>query len=227
MTLHILIIGGGKVGTYLASLLLSQGHQVRVVEESGIEIDRIHREITEDILIKGNGTDPDILKSAGITEADVVAAVTRHDETNLVITNLAKFEFRVPRTIARVNIPRNAWLFTPTMGVDVALNQADLIAHLIAEQMTLNDMKTLLKLQKGEYSLVENTVAVGSAASGSAIRNLKLPSECVLSAIIRDGDLIIPRGNTILHDGDQVLAVVHSSSLKELSAVLQDIQTNP
>jgi len=224
MTLYILIIGGGKVGTYLARLLLSQGHQVKIVEGSEAEYPRIRREITEDILIVGNGTDPTVLKSAGIKEADVVAAVTRYDEMNLVITSLAKFEFKVPRTIARVNIPRNSWLFTPAMGVDVVLNQADLMAHLIAEEMTLGDMKTLLKLQKGEYSLVENTVISGSVASGKAIRDLQLPSECVLSAIIRGGKLIIPKGNTILENGDGVLAVVHGTHLTQLAELMQNLQ---
>ena len=222
MTLNILIIGGGKVGTYLAGLLLSNGHQVKIIEGSKEEYPRIIQDIENDILIKGSGTDPNVLKSAGISNVDVVAAVTRNDETNLVITSLARFEFRVPRTIARVNTPRNSWLFTPAMGVDVVLNQADLMAHLIAEEMTLGDMKTLLKLRKGEYSLVENTVTAGSMASGRSIRDLKLPSECVLSAIIRSGDLIIPKGSTVLHDGDEVLAVVHSTDLKHLAELMQD-----
>lgn len=226
MTLQILIIGGGKVGTYLASLLISGGHQVKIIEGSDTEYPRIRREISDDILIKGNGTDPEVLKTAGIENADVVAAVTRSDEMNLVITSLAKFEFRVPKTIARVNIPTNAWLYTPTMGVDVALNQADLMAHLIAEEMTLGDMKTLLKLRKGEYSLVENTVIAGSAASGKAIRDLILPAECILSAIIRGGKLIIPKGSTILRDGDEVLAVVHSTDLKHLADMMQNQQIN-
>ena len=90
-----------------------------------------------------------MLEAAGIRQANVVAAVTGADETNLVVTSLARFEFDVPRTIARVNNPKNAWLFTPEMGVDVALNQADLMAHLIAEEMSLGDMMTLLKLRQG------------------------------------------------------------------------------
>ena len=88
----------------------------------------------------------------------MLAAVTGEDEVNLVITTLARFEFNVPRVIARVNNPKNAWLFTPEMGVDVALNQADILAHLIAEEMSLGDMMTLLKLRKGEYSVVEEKV---------------------------------------------------------------------
>lgn len=206
----ILIIGGGKVGTYLAKLLLKDGHTVMVIEGTESEFPRLGRELPENILIKGNGTDPEILKSAGIKNTDVVAAVTRSDEMNLVITSLARFEFRVQRTIARVNIPKNAWLFTAEMGVDVMLNQADLMAHLIAEEMTLGEMKTLLKLRKGDYSVVEKLVAPGSHAAGKLVRDLNLPSTSVLCAVIRKGEFIIPRGNTLLKEGDEVLVLIHS-----------------
>lgn len=153
-------------------------------------------------------------------KADVVAAVTGADETNLVATSLARFEFGVPRIIARVNNPRNAWLFTPEMGVDVALNQADLIAHLIAEEMSLGDMMTLLKLRKGQYSLVEEKVHPEAVAAAKAVRDLKLPAECVLAAVIRRGQLLIPNGDTVLHPADEVLAVVHAAQLQQLADLL-------
>lgn len=221
MSLRVLIAGGGKVGTYLANLLAGDEHQVFVIEDTITEMPRIEEEIPPDLLVRGNPADPTILDSAGIQNADVVAAVTRSDELNLVIASLSKFEFRVPRVIARVNTPKNAWLFTPHMGVDVALNQADLIAHLIAEEMSVGDMMTLLKLRKGQYSLVENKVQMGSKAAGKAVWELDLPSECILTAIIRGGDLLIPRGNTILSPGDEVLAVVHRSELERLAALMQ------
>jgi trk system potassium uptake protein TrkA len=220
MIKNILIVGGGKVGTYLAGMLLTQGHAVTVVEGVEDEYPRLSKDLPEGVLYKGNGSDPDVLKAAGVRKADVVAAVTRYDEMNLVITSLARFEYKVPRTIARVNIPKNSWLFTPEMGVDVMLNQADLMAHLIAEEMTLGDMKTLLKLRKGKYTLVENTVSPGSTVSGKAIRDLSLPQESVLCAIIRKGELVIPRGNTILYEGDEVLAMVHSNDLVRLSDLM-------
>ena len=182
---YVLVVGGGKVGSYLASLLVAEGHTVRLIEGNRGEIPRLSREFPGGVLIVGEGTDPAVLEAAGIRKADVVAAVSRADETNLVITSLARFEFNVPRTIARVNTPKNAWLFTPEMGVDVALNQADLMAHLIAEEMTLGDMMTLLKLRKGQYSIVENLVHPGSIAAGKHIRDLDLPHDCVLTAVIR------------------------------------------
>jgi Trk K+ transport system NAD-binding subunit len=142
------------------------------------------------------------------------------DEANLVACSLARFEFAVPRTIARVNHPKNTWMYTAEMGVDVALNQADLMAHLIAEEMSVGDMVTLLKLRKGQYSLVEEKVAPDAAAAGKRVRDLQLPSECVLAAVIRRGQLIIPRGDTVLQPADEVLAVLHGSQLNQLAALL-------
>ncbi|MBI3302420.1 MAG: TrkA family potassium uptake protein [Deltaproteobacteria bacterium] len=139
--MNVLIVGGGEVGTYLASLLLAGGHRVKVIEMRRDDIPRLQRDLPADVVISGNGTDPTVLEAAGIRQAHVVAAVTGTDETNLVVTSLARFEFNVPRTIARVHTPKNVWMFTLAMGVDVALNQADLMAHLIAEEMSLGDMR--------------------------------------------------------------------------------------
>jgi trk system potassium uptake protein len=221
MTMHVLITGGGKVGTYLAGLLLADGHKVKVVEGGKEEYRLMAAELPPEVVLFGNVTDPSVLEAAGIREADVVAAVTRTDETNLVITSLARFEFNVKRTIARVNIPKNAWLFTPAMGVDVPLNQADLMAHLIAEEMSLGDVMTLLKLRRGQFSLVENTVDPKAVAAGKAVKDLNLPSECVLPAIIRSGNLIIPKGETVLQPGDEVFALVHVSQLGALASLLK------
>jgi trk system potassium uptake protein len=218
---RVLVVGGGKVGTYLASLLLADGHSVTVIEGQSEEFPRLRQNLPAEVHVQGNGTDPLVLEAAGIRQADVVAAVSRADETNLVITSLARFEFNVPRTIARVNNPKNAWLFTPEMGVDVALNQADLMAHLIAEEMSLGDMMTLLKLRRGQYSIVENRVDPGAVASGKPVRELDLPHECVLTAIFRGGELIIPRGETILQPDDEVLALVHISQLDRLASLLR------
>ena len=218
---RILVVGGGKVGTYLASLLLAEGHQVTVIEGRKEEFFRLQENLPPNVHMKGNGTDPRVLEAAGVRQADVVAAVSRADETNLVITGLARFEFNVPRTIARVNNPRNAWLFTPEMGVDVALNQADLMAHLIAEEISLGDMITLLKLRRGQYSLVGYRVAPGAVAAGKSLKEIDLPNECVLTAIIRRGQLTIPRGETVLQVDDEVLALVHISQLDQLSSLLK------
>lgn len=218
--MFILIIGGGKVGSHLASLLLEEGHRVRVVDNREWIISRLAAEMPVHVPSVGDGSDPETLEANGVTEADVLAAVTGDDEANLVISTLGRFEYHVPRIIARVNNPKNAWLFTADMGVDVALNQADLIAHLIAEEMSLGDMLTLLKLRKGLYSLVEQKVSPGASAAGKPVAAVQLPKECTLVAVIRAGELIVPRGNTILQAGDEVLALVHGERMAELSDLL-------
>jgi len=220
MATNVIVVGGGEVGTYLASLLLAGKHRVKVIEIQPEEILRLQRDLSADVVVSGNGTDPTVLEAAGIRQANVVAAVTGTDETNLVVTSLARFEFSVPRTIARVRTPKNAWMFTPAMGVDVALNQADLLAHLIAEEMSLGDMMTLLKLRKGQYALVEERVAPAAVAAGKAVRDLDLPAECTLAAVIREGQLLIPRADLVLQPADEVLAVVHASALARLAALL-------
>jgi trk system potassium uptake protein TrkA len=134
MAMKVIIVGGGKVGTSLALLLLEKGYSVKVVEAAREKISRLQQDLPADVVALGNGTDPVVLEAAGILGVDVVAATTGQDETNLVVTNLARFVFNVPRVVARVNNPKNAWMFTPVMGVDVAVNQADLMARLIAKE---------------------------------------------------------------------------------------------
>jgi len=134
MAMKVIIVGGGKVGTSLALLLLEKGYSVKVIEAVREKISRLQQDLPADVVALGNGTDPVVLEAAGILGVDVVAATTGQDETNLVVTNLARFAFNVPRVIARVNNPKNAWMFTPMMGVDVAVNQADLMASLIAKE---------------------------------------------------------------------------------------------
>jgi trk system potassium uptake protein TrkA len=218
--MFVMIIGGGKVGTYLANLLKGEGYIVKLIENRREEMERLKTELSSEIAVWGNGTDPNVLEGAGIRTADVVAAVTGADEINLVVTSLARFEFGVPRIIARVNNPKNAWMFSPEMGVDVALNQADLIGRMIAEEMSLGDMMILMKLRKGQFSLVEEKVAPSSLAAGKAIRELELPSRCVFTAILRKGELMIPHGDLVLQPADEILAVVHASDLDLLASLL-------
>ena len=218
--MYTIIVGGGQVGGYLASLMLAEKHQVKIIEHNKAKIAVLAATFSSDMLFLGSGSDPDMLEAAGIQKANAIAAVTGFDETNLAICNLARVKYKVPRIFARVNNPKNAWLFTPEMGVDVALNQADLLGHLIAEEISLGDMMTLLKLHKGMYSLVEKRVAPNSVADGNAVKDLAFPPRCILAAIIRDGDLIVPRGDTSLQEADKVLAVVHSDELTQLSEIL-------
>lgn len=228
--MNVLIIGGGKVGSHLAKLLLGGQHQVNLIEQRADVVARLAQEFlsasTKTVIRLGNGTDPLLLEALGIHQADVVAAVTGQDETNIVVATLARFAFSVPRVIARVNNPKNAWIFTPQMGVDVALNQADVMAHLIAEEMSLGDMTTLLKLTKGQYSLVEERVHPTAPAAGKAVRELTWPVDCSLAAVIRNGHLLIPHGSFVFAPNDEVLAVIHAEQATALAALLSDEHEN-
>ncbi|AUS97014.1 potassium transporter TrkA [Clostridium thermosuccinogenes] len=204
--MKVIIIGGGQVGSYIAKLLLENNCSVRVLEKRESVLDKLKRMFPEDIIIGGNGTDPNILESSGVMEADVVAAVTGADETNLVAATIAKFEFNVPRVIARVNNPQNAWLFNAGMGVDVAVNQADFLAHLVVEVMDLKNILTLMKVDRDNYSIVQLIVDSQSESVNKAVRDLGIPKNTLLIAIYRGEDIIIPHGDTIINGGDKILA---------------------
>lgn len=221
--MKVMIVGGGKVGTYLAEKLIKENHEVRLIEQREEEREHILLDLPKEVLIIGNGTDPDVLEAAGIRKMNVVAAVTGDDETNLVITTLARFEFLANRTIARVNHPKNAWLFNADMGVDVAINQADLLSALILEEMSMGDMMTLKMLRKGKYLLVEEKVAPKSLALGKKVSELQLPKECNLVSVIRNEEMITPHGDLVFEVADEVLAVVHQTEKKSLAKLFNAV----
>lgn len=220
-----LIVGGGKVGGAVATLLLQGDHTVRVVESRADHAASLEARLGPGIVHRGSGTDAAVLEAAGIRTSDVVAAVTGADETNLVVCSLARFEFQIKRTIARVVDPRNAWMFQRDMGVDAALDQADLLAHLIAEEMSLGEMTTLLKLQRGDWSVVEERVGGASPVAGHTVSGLQLPDRCVLLAILRSGDVVVPRGDVVVRAGDEVVALVHRDDLAHLERALGRISS--
>ena len=218
--MKVIIVGGGRTGSHLASLLVEQKHDVRLIEFRPENLANLHRELPTETIFEGEGTDPEVLEEAGIREAQVLAAVTANDSDNLVICSLARQVYGVRRIIARINNPRHAWLFSADMGVDVALNQADLMARLIEEEMSLGDMMILSKLRRGKYSLVEEKIWPGARAEGVAIKDLDLPNNCTISGIIRGGEMILPRGVTVLEAEDEVVALVDDEAAAELARLL-------
>lgn len=218
--MFVIVVGGGNTGSQLAKFLLDAGHTVRVIDERPAVLEKLAMEIPAESIIKGDGSSPIILEKAGIQKAQVLAAVTGSDETNLVITSLGRFEFNVPRVIARINNSKNAWLFTPEMGVDVSLNQAEILARLSAEEMSIGDMMTMLKIRRGKYSIVEEKIAPSAPAIGRALKDLSFPNNCVISGIIRNGEMVLPRGTTILEEGDEVLALVDDPAREQLARLL-------
>jgi len=217
--MFVLIAGGGRTGAHLATLLVAQKHHVHLIENRRDVLTRIHRELPTEVIYEGLATDLTMLEQAGIREAQVMAACTANDSDNLVLCFIARELYKVPRTIARINNPRNAWLFDKKFRVDVALNQAAILASLIEEEMSMGDMMTLLKIRRGKYSLVEEKIPPGAKAIGAAIKDLSLPGQCVIAAIIRRGEVVMPRGMTAFEEGDEVLAVTDAAGAAQLAAL--------
>ncbi|HEX9899281.1 MAG TPA: TrkA family potassium uptake protein [Candidatus Methylomirabilis sp.] len=212
------IVGGGRGGSYLARDLQSQGYQVKLVDRRPEVVAKLRQEIGGDVIC-GDGSTPQVLEQVGVAKADLVVALTHNDEDNLVVCRLAKRYFHVPRVIARVNNPLNEWLYTKAWGVDVAISQVHLTSKVIEEEIGLGELVTLLKLNRGQAALVELRLPETSPCQGKAIRDLNLPGDTVIVSIIRAGNLIIPRGDTRLETGDEILAVstvAAEKSLKEL-----------
>jgi len=218
--MFVLIGGGGRTGTRLASLLLNQNYKVRLIEHRRELLTYLHQELPTEVIYEGNAVDPSVLEAAGVREANVVAAVTSDDATNLAICFVSKTMFEVPRTIARVNNPINAWLFNEKFKVDVALNSADVLAHLIQEEMSLGDMMTIFKIRRGSYSVVEEKVPAGAKAIGIQLKDMALAEHCVIAAIIRNGVMTLPRGDSTLKENDEIVAVASAQGAQMLSELL-------
>ena len=215
--MNVIIIGGGHTGAYIAKLLLENGCSVKVIENRESVFRKLQEDLKPQYIILGSGTDPETMESAGVAAADVLVAVSGTDETNLVASTIAKYEFGVPRVIARVNNPKNAWLFDAGMGVDVAINQAGLMARLILEGIDIKNMMTLLMLNRGDGSIIQMHVDEKSEAVGCRVRDLAIPDKAVMIEIFRGDDSIIPRGETEILAGDDILALAGDREQVELN----------
>ena len=218
--MFVLIAGGGRTGARLANLLINQNHKVRLVENRRELLSLLHQELPTEVIYEGNPVDPSILEAAGLRDAHAVAAVTSNDSINLALCFLAKSMFDVPRTIARVNNQNNAWLFNEKFHVDVALNSADVLAHLIQEEMSLGDMMTIFKVRRGLYAVVEEKVPEGAKGIGMPLKDMGLAEYCVIAAIIRDGVMTLPRGDSTLQANDEIIAVASPEGAQKLAELL-------
>lgn len=219
--MYVFIAGGGRTGAQLASQLLAQNYEVRLIEHRRELLARLHHELPTEVIYEGLATDPTVLKQSGLEKANVLVACSNDDATNLVLCYLARTMFNTRRTVARINNPRNAWLFDKNFHVDETINHADVMAHLIQEEMSLGDMMTLLKLRRGRFALVEEKVPAGAKALGVQLKDLGLPDQCVIAAIIRKGQVTLPRGTTVLEEYDEVLAITDDEGAKQLALLLE------
>ena len=217
--MYILIVGGGKIGFYLAKELLKGHHTVSILEKNKTTCEEIAKEMQDVLLINGDGCNPTFLEDAGLSRASVVAAVSGSDEVNLMVCQLAKQSSSVKRTVARVNDPKNTHTFNE-VGVDVAVDSTSIIAKIIEEEVSLEDLVTLMTFKRGKLALVRVDLTNESPCVKKQVLDIKLPRASVLVSIIRGEDVIIPRGETVLQAKDDIIALTAIENEQELLDVL-------
>ena len=205
--MKVAIAGAGSVGTAIAADLRKSGHTVLIVEKDPELVEKL-RPTIDVTWVAADACEVASLDAAGFATVDVVVAATGDDEDNLVISLLSKQEFAVPRVVARVNHPKNQWLFNEGWGVDVSVSTPQLLTALVEEAVSVGSLVRLLQFQGGTAHLVEITLAEDSPANDTAIAELAFPRDAVVVAVVRADRLIVPRGDTILQSGDEVLVLV-------------------
>lgn len=215
--MNVLIVGAGKSGTYLAEKLRSK-HSVTLVESRADRVAFLAARMPDVRFVRGDGCEPTVLDRADAQDADLVAALTGDDEDNLVVSFLAKTTHQAPMVFARTNHPKNEWLFTRKWGVDVAVSTANVIADLVEKEVSLGDMITLMRLSAENMVVEELTLPEGASCIGRRLSDLSLPQCAHIMAIISAGEVVIPRGDTTLRAGDEVLIL---SACGEETSVLR------
>ena len=220
--MKVVISGAGSVGTFIAADLARTGHDVTVVEVDG---DRVAEalaagEPTGVRWVTADACEVSEFARADVDKADVVAAVTGDDEDNLVISLLAKQEFGVPRVVARVNNPKNEWMFNEMWGVDVSVSTPHLLSALVEEAVSVGTLVRLLSFEGGRARLYEATLAETSPSVSKEIVDLGLPRNATVVAVLREGHVIVPRGDTLLHAADEVLVLTTPDAEDEVIRVL-------
>ncbi len=207
--MKVVIAGAGSVGSFIAEDLTNAGHDVLVVEQDPQIVEKRSRAIPCRWVV-ADACEFASLEAAKLEEADVVVAATGDDEDNLVVSLLAKQEFMVPRVIARVNHPKNHWMFSKLWGVDVAVSTPHLLSSLVEEAVSVGSLVRLLQFESSGARLVEVTLAEDSPALELTISELDIPRGASIVAVIRDSNIVVPRGDTTLSLGDEVIALVTS-----------------
>lgn len=215
-----IIVGGGKVGYNLFKTLKERGYDVALIERDKETSIRIAEDFNTDV-IWGDGTNLDVLIDAGIDEAEIVAAVTGSDEENLVICQIAKLSFHTKKTIARVNNTKNTVMFK-NLGIDDTVCSTEVIANLIEFSLDKEDYRIISILERGSMVLTELSMKEGTPWSNKLVKDLILPSECVLVSILRRENVIYPRGDTQILVNDKVVIISNKSILSILIAELYD-----
>jgi trk system potassium uptake protein TrkA len=218
--MYIIIVGGGNVGYNLAKSLMNTDHELLILEKNRATHRTIAEELGE-VAMQGDGCEVRIMEEAGVGRADVVVAATGDDEDNLVICQMAKMKFNVPRTIARIHDPRNEALFH-RLGIDSIVSSTKIIHNLIEQEIECGDVIPLAALRRGNIEILEIDLGRKSPVLGKDVSQIHLPPSALIISIIRQNEAIIPGANTVFKDGDSVIALVHADNEPEFRNVFAE-----
>ena len=215
--MKVAIAGAGNVGRAIARELADNGHQVLLLEREPKAVKPASVPAAQWLL--ADACELSSLEEAQVQDCHVVVAATGDDKVNLVVSLLAKTEFGVPRVVARINHPKNEWLFNEAWGVDVAVSTPRLISALVEEAVTVGDLVRLLTFRQGEANLVEVTLPQGTTLAGRRVGSVRWPTDVALVAILRDNHVIVPSADDPLEGGDELMFVTSP----EMERVLHDL----
>lgn len=216
--MFIILVGGGKVGYYLVRELLAEGHEVVLLEKNSARAGQIADEVGS-VVLNRDGCEGKYLAEAGANRAGAVVAVTGDDEDNLVICQMAKHHFDVPRTIARVNNPKNEALFR-RLGVDDIVSPTRMVLGAVEQDIPVHELLHLAQLSRGDLEVIEAQITDDSPAVGRAAREVPLPDGCIIFAVIRDEVAQGVRADTILQSGDKVVAMTPTETQEDVRVAL-------
>ena len=218
--MYVIVVGGGKVGYYLTNQLLSEGHEVLLLEKDRSRQAMLAEQMGE-VVVQGDGCEVRIMSEAGFGRADVIVAVTGDDEDNLVICQMAKRKFQAPRTVSRVNDPDNLVLFQK-LGIDTTVSSTQIIFNLLDQQIETGEIIPLAALKNGNIEIVAITVSERSPVLGRNVKDLPLPGDALIISVVREEHALLPQGDVRFENGDTVIAMVVADEEPQLRHIFTE-----
>ena len=203
--MQIMIVGGGKVIYHLAKNLISKGHFVVIINRDPEYGKSLSRDLNATI-VAGEASDFDVMEDAGAYQTDILVTLTQKDQDNLFICKMAKKFFGVERTVSLVNNPDNEKLFSD-LGIDTIFNTTNLLSTLIEQNVAAEDMSNLITLEDGKLIITQYKIPEGAPSIGKSLKEIDLPLSIILGGIIRNGNILIPRGKTVIKENDKILVI--------------------
>lgn len=216
--MKIIVIGGGKTIYFLAKQFITEGHNVTIVNRDPEESQALSHQLDATILL-GDGSDPETLEQAGTGSADVLLSVTSHDHDNLVACQIAAEKFDVPRTIALVNNPENEEIFRK-LGVSLIFSATRIITSLLEQETDFMAVTNLMAVARGKVNVTEVRLSENAPVVDKSLQELKLPEGFLLAAIVRNDEVLVPRGSTILQGHDQLILIGQAENYRDILRIL-------